>query len=107
MNMKHEIKRAYDGVHAPRELTERMKRELYQKDLYELEEEITCEAARPAKPHGVRYAFYIAATLMLCTGLGLSVWGLRDRHTNYNPGTNVQVPVTAATEPTDPLQPAT
>ena len=81
-----------------------MKRELYQKDYHEMEDELTCEAVRPAKPHGARYVFYIAASLALCAGLGLSVWSLRDQRTDYKPGTNVQMPavsdVDAATEPT-------
>ncbi len=99
MNMHKKIKNAFDSVHAPDELVERMKQELYQMDFHEDAEEMTCEAAEAPRRHFWQYALYVAASLALCIGCGLSVWSLRDSGEPLNPGTTVPV-VTSTTEET-------
>ncbi len=99
MNMHDEIRKAFDSVHAPDELVERMKQELYQKDCHEEIEEIYEVAEAPRRPVW-RYAAYIAASLALCIGCGVSVWNLRDNTAPLNPGTTVPAMTTTATEET-------
>lgn len=97
MNMRNEIKNAFDSVHAPEELVERMKQELYQKDCHEELEEI-CEVTEAPRPQIWRYAAYVAAALALCIGCGFSVWNLRDNPSPLNPQTSV--PIVTTTEET-------
>ncbi len=97
MNMRKDIKNAFGSVHAPDDLVERLKQELYQKDCHEELEEI-CEATEAPKPQIWRYITYIAAALALCVGCGLSVWSLRDNPSPLNPQTSV--PVVTTTEDT-------
>ncbi len=99
MNMHDEIRKAFDSVHAPEELVERMKQELYQKDCHEEIEEIYEVAEAPRRPIW-RYAAYIAASLALCIGCGVSVWNLRGNTAPLNPGTTVPAMTTTATEET-------
>lgn len=102
MNMRKDIKNAFDSVHAPDDLVERLKQELYQKDCHEELEEI-CEVTEAPKPQIWRYVTYIAAALALCVGCGLSVWSLRDNPSPLNPQTSVPVVTTTeeTTESTD------
>lgn len=102
MNMRKDIKNAFDSVHAPDDLLERLKQELYQKDCHEELEEI-CEVTEAPKPQIGRYVTYIAAALALCVGCGLSVWSLRDNPSPLNPQTSVPVVMTTeeTTESTD------
>ncbi len=97
MNMRKDIKNAFGSVHAPDDLVERLKQELYQKDCHEELEEI-CEVTEAPKPQIWRYVTYIAAALALCVGCGLSVWSLRDNPSPLNPQTSV--PVVMTTEET-------
>lgn len=97
MNMHKDIKNAFDNVHAPDDLVERLKQELYQKDCHEELEEI-CEVTEAPKPQIWKYTAYIAAALALCVGCGLSVWSLRDNPSPLNPQTSV--PVVTTTEET-------
>ncbi len=99
MNMRDEIKNAFNSVHAPEELVERMKQELYQKDCHEEIEEIYEVAEAPRRPTW-RYAAYIAASLALCIGCGVSVWNLRGNTAPLNPGTTVPAMTTATEETT-------
>lgn len=99
MNMHDEIKKAFNSVHAPDELVERMKQELYQKDCHEEIEEIYEVTEAPRRPIW-RYAAYIAASLALCIGCGVSVWNLRDNTAPLNPGTTVPAMTTTETEET-------
>jgi len=97
MNMRNEIKNAFNSVHAPEELVERMKQELYQKDCHEELVEI-CEVEEAPRPQIWRYAAYIAAALALCIGCGFSVLSLRDNPSPLNPQTSV--PIMTTTEET-------
>lgn len=100
MNMRDEIKNAFDSVHAPEELVERMKQELYQKDCHEEIEEI-CEVEEAPRRRIWHYAAYIAASLALCVGCGLSVWNLRDNAGPLNPSTTVPAMTTMTEETTE------
>ncbi|MBQ2264744.1 MAG: hypothetical protein II341_04995 [Oscillospiraceae bacterium] len=100
MNMRDEIKNAFDSVHAPDELAERLKQELYQKDCHEEIEEICIVEEAPRRRIG-HYAAYIAAALALCIGCGFSIWSLRDNTSPLNPSTTVPVMTTAAEETTE------
>ncbi len=101
MNMRNEIRHAFDKVHAPDELVERMKQELYQKDFHEELDEVVCEVAEAPRRHILRYVMYTAASLTLCIVCGFSVWSLRDHPNPINPGSQVvSTPTENTTEPT-------
>lgn len=87
MSLHREIKNAYDQVHAPDELVERLKQELYQKDFHEDAEEVTWQVTEAPRFHIGKYFAYIAATLVLCVGCGAAVWSLKT--VDMQPGTNV------------------
>lgn len=97
MNMRKEIRHAFDHVHAPEELVERMKQELYQKDFHEEVEEVTCEVSEAPRRPVWRYVMYTAASLALCIGCGLSVWSLRDSQNPMNPGSHVGTTTSTST----------
>ncbi len=110
MELKHEIKAAYDQVHAPDAAVEKIKQELYQKDLYEDADEAVFEADVKKSPSAAKYFLYIAASLALCTGCILSVWGLHSQMTPFTPASTgmsstVTTTVTESTEPTTEVQP--
>ncbi len=101
MNMRNEIRHAFDNVHAPDELVERMKQELYQKDFHEEVDEVVCEVAEAPRRHVWRYVMYTAASIALCIGCGVSVWNLRDNPNPINPGSQVvSTPTEVTTETT-------
>lgn len=93
MSMRKEIRNAFDQVHAPEDLTERLKQELYQKDFHEDADEMTWQVAEAPKRQLWRYPMYAAAVAAICVGCGLSVWSLRDQQTDFNPSTTVPVAV--------------
>ena len=108
MNLKQSIKDAYDHVHTPADVTERLKQELYQKGLEEENDEVTYQAAEPQKPAIGRYFLYIAASLLLCAGGVLAAWSMQSQRVDFNPGkptpgtvTTVTESVQETTEPTD------
>ncbi len=108
MNLKQSIQNAYDHVHAPADVTERLKQELYQKDLEEERDEVTYQAAGPQKPAIGRYFVYIAASLLLCAGGVLAAWSMQSQRVDLNPGRPIPGTVTTVTdsmpettEPTD------
>lgn len=101
MNMSDEIKRAFDSVHAPEELVERMKQELYQKDFHDSGEEMVCQAVQVPRQHFWRYAAFVAAVFVMCAGCGLSVWRLNSQVSDFDPHTGVSgVSDPDETEPT-------
>ncbi|MBE6848333.1 MAG: hypothetical protein E7502_00285 [Ruminococcus sp.] len=104
MNMHDEIKKAFDSVHAPDELVERMKQELYQKDCHEEIEEVFEVAQMPRRTIG-RYTAYIAASLALCVLCGVSIWNLRGNTVPLNPGTTVPAMTTETEETTETTNP--
>lgn len=101
MSLRKEIKNAYDPVHAPDALVERMKQELYQKDFHEEADEMTWQVAEAPKrnPRSFAYIFaYIAATLVLCAGCGMAVWRMRDQMTDFHPSSHVPVDASSASD---------
>lgn len=96
MSLQHEIKQAYDAVHAPDALTERLKQELYRSDLRDEAELLTCEVTEAPKRRPLLAAAkgiaFVAASLALCIGCGFAVWGLRDQVVDFHPGANVSAP---------------
>ena len=82
MNLRQKLQSAYDPVHAPEDVTERLKQELYQKDINgdaETEISIVREKKRPPL---MQYAVSIAAVLALCCGAG---WLWQYARQNRNP----------------------
>ncbi len=87
MSLHKEIRDAYDQVHAPDAVVERMKQELYQKGFHEDAEEVTWQVSEAPRLHIGRYAAYVAAVLTLTVGCGMAVWGLNKAE--LKPGKNV------------------
>ncbi len=98
MSLKRDIQSAYDQVHAPEEVIERMKRELREKDLRGCMEEstLTPEAARP---QFWRYAVYVAAVFAVF-GCGVLAWqSVQDKRVELHPGSQVQETLTTSSIP--------
>ncbi len=106
MNIEKEIRNAFDQVHAPETVTERMKQELYQKDFHEEAEEITCQAEDAPKRSLWRYSVYVAAAVAICVGCGFTAWNMRSEQSNFNPSTTVPVAVESEEETTEPEEAA-
>lgn len=101
MNMSNDIKKAFDSVHAPEELVERMKQELYQKDFHDSGEEVVCEACQVPRRHFWRYAAFAAAVFVICAGCGLSILRLNSQISDFDPHTGISFASDAEeTEPT-------
>lgn len=106
MSLHNEIKKAYDQVHAPEALVERMKQELYQKDFHEEADEVTWEVTEAPRIRVGKYFAYIAATLVLCVGCGMAVWNLNKAEMQPQTHVNSSYSVTEeATEETTEPQP--
>ncbi len=99
MNMRKEIQNAFDKVHAPDELVERMKQELYQKDFHCETDEITFQVSEAPRRHIWRYMAYIAAAFALCIGCGVSVMNMHENP--FNPASPVVTTTEETTESTD------
>ena len=97
MSMRKDIQNAFDNVHAPDELVERMKQELYQKDLHEDIEEITFSVKQAPRRNYLRGFAIVAAALALCIGCGVSVLSLRENP--FNPASPVVATTEETTEP--------
>ena len=101
MSLRDEICRAYDDVKAPDELTERIKRDLYQKDISDDAEQETFLVEEAPRPAVGRYLAFIAASVMLCAGFGYAAWrGMRDNVNELNPRSSVPIETAAVTEET-------
>lgn len=94
MSMRKDIQNAFDNVHAPDELVERMKQELYQKDMHEDIEEITFDVKEAPRRNYLRNFGIVAAALAVCIGCGITVLQLRENP--LKPASPV-VPTTEAT----------
>ncbi len=105
MNMHKEIKEAFGAVHAPEDVTERLKQDLYQMDLHENAEEMTCQAAQAPKGRFLRYPLYAAAAVALCVGCGLSLWSIQELENPLKPASTV--PVVSTTAPEETTEPTT
>lgn len=98
MSIKRNIQRAYDPIHAPEDVIERMKQELYQKDLNQDEEhEIFRVETSPRLGIG-KYLLYTAAMIGLCCGLGYAFQMAQEYRTDFHPGQAVY------TESAEPLK---
>ena len=101
MSLRDEIRRAYDDVKAPDELTERIKRDLYQKDISDDAEQETFLVEEAPRPAVGRYLAFIAASVMLCAGFGYAAWrGMQDNVNELNPRSSVPIETAAVTEET-------
>ncbi|MBQ8079405.1 MAG: hypothetical protein IJ236_05575 [Oscillospiraceae bacterium] len=101
MNLRDEIRRAYDPVKPPEETVERMKQELYQKDFHEDEEELTFIAEEARRPGIRQYFGYFAMTAAVCLVLGGVIWnGMQEKVNDFHPGSNVNIETTVPTEET-------
>lgn len=91
MNLRNKLKSAYDQVHAPEDVTDRLKQELYQKDLNgdaETEVFLVEEAKRPAVG---QYVLYIAAVFALCLCVGIFWKNIQGSRNILHPGSQVIV----------------
>lgn len=101
MSLRDEIRRAYDEVKAPDALTERIKRDLYQKDISDDAEQETFLVEEAPRPAVGRYLAFIAATVVLCTGFGAAAWwGMRENANELTPRASVPIETVTATEET-------
>ena len=107
MNMRKEIKQAYQHIHAPEDVTERLKQELYQKNFHEEDfTEYFQEEEPPKAPFGKYFGFLSAvAVLGLC--IGISLWNLSAYRQEevFQPASTVPVEVTETTEETTEIFP--
>lgn len=97
--MKQKIRNAYDSVHAPDALTERLKQQLYQQDFRE--EDVVGGIVEEAPRRDpvrmlLRGSAFVAASVLLFVGIGLGVRQMRDRVEDFHPGTAVSAPAAAA-----------
>jgi len=100
--MRNEIKHAYDNLHVSDEMTERLKRELYQKDFHEDEiTEIFQVEEAPRRQFG-KYFGFLAASVVLCVSIGVSVWTMIQNRNEqgFYPKSTVPVEITETTEET-------
>ncbi len=89
MSLRREIKTTFDSIHAPENLVEHMKQELYQKDFHDEEEDAVTGVAPAPRRSFRRFFLYAAACALVCViGVG-SVLSLRDHQNHFNPGTHV------------------
>lgn len=91
MSIKRKIWKAYDSVHAPEDVAERMKQELYQMDWnHDAEHEIYRIEPAP-RPQFGRYLAYIAAVALVCTGMGLAFRKAQEYRNEFHPGAQVMM----------------
>lgn len=97
MNMRKKIKHAYDQIHVSEEFTERLKQEIYQKDFHEPEEAFSefFQVEEAPKRQIGRYMGFLAASLVMGAGIGISMWNMLDCRNNevFNPAATVPVQI--------------
>lgn len=91
MDMKHDIRQAFDSVHASDALVEKIKQELYQKDHLSSFEEESFEAIEAPRASNWKAGVFVAAVLALCIGCGGAIFSLRTQINDFNPGSSVTV----------------
>ena len=77
MSIKRKIRNAYDSVHAPEDVAERMKQELYQMDWN----------------HDAEHEIYRIepAMALVCTGMGLAFRKAQEYRNDFHPGAQVMM----------------
>lgn len=102
MNLRKEIRQAYDRVHVPEDVSERLKQELYQKDFHEEEEfsEIFQMEEYPERQWG-KYLGFIAASVMLGVSIGVSMWNMLDNRSEEVFHPTATIPVERSAETTE------
>lgn len=99
MSVRKHIQNAYDKVHAPEDVIERMKQELYQKDLHEDAEHEIYRVEEARRPEIGKYLLYIAAVFAVCIGGGLAWNSIQQNRVDFHPGQAVQTEITETVSP--------
>ncbi|HAJ96836.1 MAG TPA: hypothetical protein DCO72_03780 [Ruminococcus sp.] len=101
MSLKKQIKKAYNGVHAPEDLTERLKQELYQKDFEENSDFEEYQEETPQRPAFLKYLVYIAAMTAIGIGCVSALNYIEQFRTDFRPASRVNEnpPVSDISEP--------
>ncbi len=89
MSLKKKIKNAYHGVHAPEDLTERIKREFYQKDFQEDFDFDEYQEETPERPAFLKYIVYIAAMTAIGIGCVSALNYMEQFRTDFRPASKV------------------
>lgn len=105
MNLRKEMHQVYDKIQVPEEVTERLKKQLYQKDFYQ-EEELEIEEfdiQPPPKKPILKYLGVgaVAAGMIVC--MSLSIWHILNQHTNeiLRPASTVPIEIVTTEETTE------
>ena len=86
MSMNTRIHEAYDKVHAPEEVVERLKHEIISKNTSEDAEHEIFRVSRRSRPQISGYLVYFAAVFVLCIG-GVTAWKSIQQYKNpIHPG---------------------
>lgn len=85
MSVKRSIQKAYDPIHAPEDVIERMKQELYQKDLNQDEEHEIFHVETAPRLGFVKYFMYTAAAIAVCCGMGYAYLKAQDYRIDFHP----------------------
>ncbi|MBR1529616.1 MAG: hypothetical protein IJ642_10010 [Oscillospiraceae bacterium] len=107
MNLRKEIKQAYDSVHAPEDTAEKIRQELYQKDIYdhyETHEHDSSHHEPFRQETGFRrYGGFVAAAAVMGLVIGISVQSMLARQSSevLQPSATVPVEVTEETTETE------
>lgn len=86
MSLKNQIHDAYDKVHAPEEVIERLKQELHRKETSEDAEHEIYRVARRTRPHIGGHILYIAAVVAVCIGAGAAWQSVQQYRNPIRPG---------------------
>ncbi len=99
MNLRKEIHQAYDHIHVPEEVSEKLKQELYQKDFREEELGEFQEEIFSGKRSG-KYLSFVAASIILGVTVSVTMWGMLDHRSEdvLKPAATVPVEYTSETE---------
>jgi len=91
MSLKKQIKKAYNGVHAPEDLAERIKQEFYQKDFQEDFDLDEYQEDTPQRPAFLKYLVYIAAMTAIGIGCVSALNYMEQFRTDFRPATRVNM----------------
>ena len=104
MDLRKEIKNAYQNIRVPESVTEQLKMELYQKDLHEFHEEESeiFQVEEAPRIPVLKYCTVAAACLVICAGIGFSVSNLFTERSSdrLNPAQSVNVTMTETEQET-------
>lgn len=86
MSLKNQIHDAYDKVHAPEEVIERLKQELHRKETSKDAEHEIYRVARKSRPQLGGHMMYIAAVIAVCFGAGIAWQSIQQYRNPIRPG---------------------